>query len=107
MIRGLACVSRKARRRPILSVLRGGATQRARRIGRETLTLFRERCTSGDVKDQRSTAELLQRAAAHQRAGRLEEAESFYGKVLARKPRHGQALFALSALLFEAGRFDE
>jgi protein O-GlcNAc transferase len=59
------------------------------------------------MKPQRTTAELLERATAHHRAGRPKEAESFYRKVLARKPQHDGALFMLSGLLFEAGRFEE
>src|SRR6185369_9093058 len=58
-------------------------------------------------KPQRTTAELLERAAAHHGAGRAKEAEAFYRKVLARKPQHERALFMLSGLLFEAGRFGE
>ncbi|HEY6477246.1 MAG TPA: tetratricopeptide repeat protein, partial [Polyangia bacterium] len=50
---------------------------------------------------------MLDRALAHQRAGRPKEAEAAYRKVLARKPRHDRALFMLSGLLFEAGRFEE
>jgi predicted O-linked N-acetylglucosamine transferase (SPINDLY family) len=49
----------------------------------------------------------LDRALEHQRAGRRREAEAAYRKVLARKPRHDRALFMLSGLLFEAGRFEE
>ena len=49
----------------------------------------------------------MDRATAHHRAGRPTEAESFYRKVLARKPQHDRALFMLSGLLFEAGRFEE
>jgi protein O-GlcNAc transferase len=59
------------------------------------------------VKPQRTIGELLDRALAHQRAGRRPEAEAAYRKVLARKPRHDRALFQLSGLLFEAGRFEE
>src|SRR3954453_18684531 len=59
------------------------------------------------MKPQRTTAELLERATAPHRAGRPKEAEAFYRKVLARKPQHDRALFMLSGLLFEAGRFDE
>jgi protein O-GlcNAc transferase len=59
------------------------------------------------MKPQRTTADLLERATAHHRAGRPKEAESFYRKVLARKPQHDGALFMLSGLLFEAGRFEE
>jgi len=59
------------------------------------------------VKPQRTIGELLDRALAHQRAGRRQEAEAAYRKVLARKPRHDRALFMLSGLLFEAGRFEE
>jgi len=59
------------------------------------------------MKPQRTTAELLERAAAHHGAGRAKEAEAFYRKVLARKPQHERALFMLSGLLFEAGRFGE
>ena len=59
------------------------------------------------MKPQRTTADLLERATAHHRAGRPKEAEAFYRKVLARKPRHDRALFMLSGLLFESGRFEE
>ena len=59
------------------------------------------------MKPQRTTAELLERATAHHGAGRPKEAEAFYRKVLARKPQHDRALFMLSGLLFEAGRFEE
>ncbi|HEY4394441.1 MAG TPA: tetratricopeptide repeat protein [Polyangia bacterium] len=59
------------------------------------------------VKPQRTIGELLDRALEHQRAGRRPEAEAAYRKVLARKPRHDRALFMLSGLLFEAGRFEE
>jgi predicted O-linked N-acetylglucosamine transferase (SPINDLY family) len=59
------------------------------------------------VKPQRTIGDLLDRALAHQRAGRSKEAEAAYRKVLARKPRHDRALFMLSGLLFEAGRFEE
>jgi len=59
------------------------------------------------MKPQRTTAELLERATDHHRAGRPKEAEAFYRKVLARKPQHESALFRLSGLLFEAGRFEE
>jgi len=59
------------------------------------------------MKPQRTTAELLERATAHHNAGRPKEAEAFYRKVLARKPQHDRALFMLSGLLFEAGRFAE
>jgi protein O-GlcNAc transferase len=59
------------------------------------------------MKPQRTTADLLERATAHHRAGRPKEAEAFYRKVLARKPQHDGALFMLSGLLFEAGRFEE
>jgi protein O-GlcNAc transferase len=59
------------------------------------------------MKPQRTTAELLERATAHHRAGRPKEAEAFYRKVLARKPQHDGALFMLSGLLFEGGRFEE
>ena len=59
------------------------------------------------MKPQRTTAELLERATDHHRAGRPKEAEAFYRKVLARKPQHESALFMLSGLLFEAGRFEE
>ena len=59
------------------------------------------------MKPQRTTADLLERAAAHHRAGRPKEAEAFYRKVLARKPQHDRALFMLSGLLFESGRFEE
>jgi protein O-GlcNAc transferase len=59
------------------------------------------------MKPQRTTADLLERATAHHRAGRPKEAEAFYRKVLARKPQHDRALFMLSGLLFESGRFEE
>jgi protein O-GlcNAc transferase len=59
------------------------------------------------MKPQRTTADLLERATAHHHAGRPKEAEGFYRKVLARKPQHDRALFMLSGLLFEAGRFAE
>jgi predicted O-linked N-acetylglucosamine transferase (SPINDLY family) len=59
------------------------------------------------VKPQRTIGDLLERALGHQRAGRPKEAEAAYRKVLARKPRHDRALFMLSGLLFEAGRFEE
>jgi predicted O-linked N-acetylglucosamine transferase (SPINDLY family) len=59
------------------------------------------------MKPQRTTADLLERATAHHQAGRPKEAEAFYRKVLARKPQHERALFMLSGLLFEAGRFEE
>ena len=59
------------------------------------------------MKPQRTIGELLDRALEHQRAGRRQEAEAAYRKVLARKPRHDRALFMLSGLLFEAGRFEE
>jgi predicted O-linked N-acetylglucosamine transferase (SPINDLY family) len=59
------------------------------------------------VKVRKTPADLLERGLGHQRAGRSAEAESAFRKVLARKPRHPQALFALSVLLFEAGRFAE
>jgi protein O-GlcNAc transferase len=59
------------------------------------------------MKPQRTTADLLERAVAHHRAGRPKEAEAAYRKVLARKPQHDRALFMLSGLLFESGRFEE
>jgi predicted O-linked N-acetylglucosamine transferase (SPINDLY family) len=59
------------------------------------------------VKPQRTTADLLERALAHHRAGRAAEAESSYRKVLAKKPQHAKALFMLSGLFFEAERFEE
>jgi predicted O-linked N-acetylglucosamine transferase (SPINDLY family) len=62
---------------------------------------------AGNMKPQRTTADLLERATAHHRAGRPKEAEAFYRKVLSRKPQHDQALFMLSGLLFESGRFEE
>lgn len=59
------------------------------------------------MKSPPSVGELLARARAHHGAGRRKEAESAYRKVLAKKPRHDQALFMLSLLLFESGRFEE
>jgi len=59
------------------------------------------------VKSPPSVGELLARARAHHGAGRRREAESAYRKVLAKKPRHDQALFQLSLLLFESRRFEE
>ena len=59
------------------------------------------------MKPQTTTGELWDRAVAHHRAGRKKEAEAFCRKVIARKPLHDRALFLLSAVLFEAGRFEE
>jgi protein O-GlcNAc transferase len=59
------------------------------------------------LKPQVTTGELWERALAHHRAGRSREAEALCRKVIARKPMHDRALFMLSALLFEAGRFEE
>lgn len=59
------------------------------------------------MKAPKTSAELLERALAHQRAGRPKEAESAYRKLISRNPQHQQALFQLSVLLFQAGRFEE
>jgi protein O-GlcNAc transferase len=59
------------------------------------------------VKSPKTSTELLERALAHQRAGRVKEAESAYRQLISRNPRHQQALFYLSVLFLESGRFEE
>ena len=59
------------------------------------------------MKAPKTPAELFGRALAYHRAGRTEEAESFYRKVIFRNPKHIQALFGLGGVLFESGRYAE
>lgn len=57
------------------------------------------------MKAPKSSKELLERAQAHHRAGRVKDAESLYRQAISRNPEHEPALFALSVLYFETGRF--
>ncbi len=50
---------------------------------------------------------LWERARAARAAGQIKEAESLYRRLLTRSPDHPDALFDLSVLLFESGRFLE
>ena len=50
---------------------------------------------------------LWERARASRAAGQTKEAESLYRQLLGRSPQHPEALFELSVLLFESGRFEE
>ncbi len=59
------------------------------------------------MKAPKSSSELLERALAHQRAGRVKEAESAYRQLVSRNPQHQQALFHLSVLFLQSGRFEE
>jgi predicted O-linked N-acetylglucosamine transferase (SPINDLY family) len=50
---------------------------------------------------------LWERALASRAVGQTKEAESLYRQLLKRSPQHPEALFELSVLLFESGRFQE
>ncbi|MGD9885490.1 MAG: tetratricopeptide repeat protein [Reyranella sp.] len=54
----------------------------------------------------RAPASLLDQALAHHRAGRMAEAENLYRRILARDPRHADALHLLGMLAGQAGRHD-
>src|SRR5438552_16384042 len=54
-----------------------------------------------------STATLLQVAADHHRAGRVQPAEQLYRTILARNPEHAVALDYLGILAHQQGRDDE
>ena len=56
---------------------------------------------------QPGTAEHLQQGLALHRQGRLADAQAAYEAILAREPRHFDALHLLAVLLAQAGRFDE
>lgn len=60
---------------------------------------------SSAVKAPKTSKGLLERALALHRAGKTKEAEGFYVLAISRDARNHQALFALSALSFETGRF--
>ena len=62
--------------------------------------------TGSSASPDRSAASLLDQALAHHRAGRTAEAERLYRQVLARDPRHGDALHLLGMLAGQAGRHD-
>lgn len=59
------------------------------------------------MKAAKSSKDLLESALSQQRAGRTQEAESLYRKVLSRNAQQEQALFMLSVILFESRRFEE
>ena len=51
--------------------------------------------------------QLIARAAAHQRAGRLEEAEKIYREILVRDPRNVEALRLLALVAFTSEQFGQ
>ena len=59
------------------------------------------------MKALHASKQLQERARARRATGQTKEAEALYRRLLARSPRHPEALFELSVLLFEAGRFAE
>jgi protein O-GlcNAc transferase len=59
------------------------------------------------VKAAHGSRQLAERARAARFAGQAREAEALYRRLLAREPEHGDALFELSVLLFETGRYSE
>jgi Flp pilus assembly protein TadD len=48
----------------------------------------------------------LQAALAHHQAGRLDEAEQLYRRVLAREPRHAAAFHLLGVTALQRGRLE-
>src|SRR4051812_17711718 len=52
-----------------------------------------------------STQDLLTQALNHERAGRLDEAESVYRRILSLDPRHGRSLHQLALLAYKACNF--
>src|SRR5579863_4015587 len=50
---------------------------------------------------------LLQRATELHLAGRLAEAEQFYRQILARAPRHAEALHRLGMIAAQVGKMDD
>lgn len=54
-----------------------------------------------------SLFDLLEQASAHERNGRIADAEAAYREVLARDPRHARAAFELGRLAMEDGRLEE
>jgi len=59
------------------------------------------------VKAVHASEQLLQHARAARSAGEAAKAAGLYRRLLTRSPRHPEALFELSVLLFESGRFHE
>jgi protein O-GlcNAc transferase len=59
------------------------------------------------LKPAKVATDVLGRARAHHRAGRVKEAEELLRRILVAEPAHAQALFELGGLLFAAGRFAE
>jgi protein O-GlcNAc transferase len=58
------------------------------------------------VPEPLTISRILQFAQAHQRAGRLKEAETCYQRVLAEQPNHAEALFSLGMLAFGDRRLE-
>jgi protein O-GlcNAc transferase len=59
------------------------------------------------VKAPHAAKSLWERARALKAAGQAREAEVLYRQLLHRNPQHPDALFELSVLLFESGRYQE
>lgn len=59
------------------------------------------------MKGPNTSQALFARGLAFHRSGQRDQAEAFYRKAIFREQKNHEAIFALSALLFESGRFDE
>ncbi len=59
------------------------------------------------MKASHPPSRLWERARAARAAGQTKEAETLYRQLLTRSPQDSDALFELSVLLFESGRFQE
>lgn len=59
------------------------------------------------MKASKTSKGLLERALAFHRAGRKKEAEGLYAQAISRDARNHEALFGLSVLSFDAGRYQE
>jgi predicted O-linked N-acetylglucosamine transferase (SPINDLY family) len=59
------------------------------------------------IKKKRDKQQFLERAVQHHRAGRLQEAELLYRKILSRTPSNPDALHYLGVLAHQHGRYEE